>query len=38
VGATAVIFQIIRASPDAAKGAYNAMQELTDPKQDEGDR
>jgi hypothetical protein len=37
VGATAVIFQIIRASPDAAKGAYNAMQELTDPKHDEGD-
>ena len=32
-----MIFQIMRASPDAAIDAYNAMQELTDPKHDEGD-
>jgi hypothetical protein len=37
VGATAVIFQIMRVSPDAATDAYNAIQEFADPKHDEGD-
>ena len=37
VVASGAIFQIIGASPDAATDAYNAMQELTDPKHDAGD-
>src|SRR6516162_5963450 len=37
VGAAAVIFEIVRVSPNAATDAYNAIQEFIDPKRDEGD-
>ena len=37
VGAAAVIFEIVRVSPNAATDAYNAIQEFTDPKYSEGD-
>lgn len=37
VGATALIFLMLSVSPDAATDAYNAIQEFTDPKHDEGD-
>ncbi|MBV8586221.1 MAG: hypothetical protein JO308_08040, partial [Verrucomicrobia bacterium] len=37
VGASGAIFQIIAASLDSATDAYNALQELTEPKHDAGD-
>ena len=37
VGAAAVIFEIVRVSPNAATDAYNTIQEFTDPKYSEGD-
>ena len=37
VGAAAVIFEIVRVSPNAATDAYNAIQEFIDPKHGEGD-
>jgi hypothetical protein len=37
LGAAAVIFEIVRVSPNAARDAYNTIQEFTDPKHEEGD-
>ena len=37
VGAAAVIFEIVRASPDAATDVYNMVQEFTDPRHGEDD-
>ena len=37
VGAAAVIFEIVRVSPNAATDAYKTVQEFIDPKRDEGD-
>ena len=37
VGAAAVIFEIVRVSPDAATDAYNTVQEFTDPNHGESD-
>jgi hypothetical protein len=37
VGIAAVIFEIVRASPDAATDVYNTVQEFTDPRHSEGD-
>src|SRR5262249_30905192 len=37
VGAAAVVFEMVRVSPNAATDAYNTIQEFTDPKHDEGD-
>ena len=37
VGAAAVIFEIVRVSPNAATDAYNAIQEFIDPKHNEGE-
>jgi hypothetical protein len=37
VGAAAVIFEIVRVSPNAATDVYNTVQEFTDPRHSEGD-
>jgi hypothetical protein len=37
IGAAAVIFEIVRASPGAATDVYNTVQEFTDPRHGEGD-
>jgi hypothetical protein len=37
VGATALIFEIVRVSPKAATAGYDTVQEFTDPKYGEGD-
>ena len=37
LGAAALIFEIVRVSPNAATDAYQRIQEFTDPKHDEGD-
>src|SRR5262249_7880991 len=37
VGAAAVVFEMVRVSPNAATDAYNTIQEFTDPKHDQGD-
>ena len=37
VGAAAVIFEIVRVSPNTATDAYETIQEFTDPKHKEGD-
>jgi len=36
-GAVAVIFEVVRVSPNAATDAYKTVQAFTDPKHDEGD-
>jgi hypothetical protein len=37
VGVAAMVFEIVRVSPNAATDAYKTVQEFTDPKHDEGD-